>query len=1158
MRLLSPRRLVALLAAPAGALWCAAAPPPPPLAPAPTAVRLARDEPEILPRLGGRAGACDVLLFSPDGGTLLAAGDDKVVHRWRVGPAGLAAEEPARWNTFREQRGAIYALAVSPAHGAKRLALGGYGKLTSDVVIVEDSGRGPAVTGALSANSAAPTPYSGCGSAVWALAFDPAGAKLLVGHDDGSVWEFDTVAGRPDRPAVRAVAPALPGAAPADARVVWVGYAPGGGALFVRGSGEGFAAPPGGAAVPAFRVPGGRVKRAASSGDGKLLAATPSVESAGGSAVRLVSLPGGESAGSVPFARGRLPEAAALDANGSRLAVVVRDYAAGGDKPAFAHDPAGALEVYQLGAGGAKLAARAATPVVLDRVAFDPADKTRLAAAGGPEHATGLWRLDGDALKPLADDSQTRAGRAAWAVGVTEGGSHLCLRAGRNPTPSGPNDRGAGPWESFDLTKRTWAGAREPVPPLETLGGWRVAFDPADEFAWAAVEPGGARHPLPLDPARDDRPWCYTFVPNAGANGGPVRLAVGHYWGASLFELTPGRAPKRVRRFTGHAGAVVAIAPAFNGAGLVTAGRDLSVCLWSLADWPGGHPVFGAEFAGERDKLAVASVAPGSPAWEAGLSEGDEVKRLLRFRARSEELPPAGWRAALADPRPDEELAFVLARGDRALPAKTRVLHRPAARFFPINGSEWLLYRYREGTYDRSTNGDRYAGWLVSKPAAHLAPEFFPLERFEKFLRRPEKVAEILANLSANPEKVLLAELVPPQVVVEAQAPAADGSRQVAVTVTPLARPDGAANAVERVELWVGGHYRVASRQPAGPFAPGVPVRLAFDLPALALRPGLNELTAVAIGADMGYGSGRTSVSYAPPPGAPKPKSELYGLAVGITTYKGIGQRNLDCAAPDARLVAELLDGQKDARFDAVRVAVPHEEDATRETILATIREVKRRSGPEDVFVLFLSGHGANVTKRKPDGRLGWHLVIPREVAGADAVRQDAAAEARAWLSAEEIFAELRDMKAQPVVLLDSCHSGAAQAKAIQSKNLAREFRPYGLGPVVIAACGESERSFENSEYGHGFFTYHLKRSLTDDFADADQSGDGLLTAEELFGYLARRVPTDARRYDDPDNEGQKASQNPVLCPGAAESAGVIVAGRPQGAPGGAPPINKK
>ena len=35
----------------------------------------------------------------------------------------------------------------------------------------------------------------------------------------------------------------------------------------------------------------------------------------------------------------------------------------------------------------------------------------------------------------------------------------------------------------------------------------------------------------------DDRPRCYTFLPPAA--GKPVRLAVGHYWGWSLFELGP-------------------------------------------------------------------------------------------------------------------------------------------------------------------------------------------------------------------------------------------------------------------------------------------------------------------------------------------------------------------------------------------------------------------------------------------------------------------------------------------------------------------------------------------------------------------------------------------------------------------------------------------
>ena len=56
-----------------------------------------------------------------------------------------------------------------------------------------------------------------------------------------------------------------------------------------------------------------------------------------------------------------------------------------------------------------------------------------------------------------------------------------------------------------------------------------------------------AIHP-PEDRARDQAPTCFTFLPAKGDN--PTRVIVGHYYGASLFELTPAgvkRSPVLVR-----------------------------------------------------------------------------------------------------------------------------------------------------------------------------------------------------------------------------------------------------------------------------------------------------------------------------------------------------------------------------------------------------------------------------------------------------------------------------------------------------------------------------------------------------------------------------------------------------------------------------------
>src|SRR5204863_2845692 len=92
--------------------------------------RRGRTSPGLVLNTGAPTGECTALAFTADGRELLAAGLDKVVHVWPVKDGATPQlEERARtlrWPTFREQRGSVYTLALSPEDGQRRVAVGGY------------------------------------------------------------------------------------------------------------------------------------------------------------------------------------------------------------------------------------------------------------------------------------------------------------------------------------------------------------------------------------------------------------------------------------------------------------------------------------------------------------------------------------------------------------------------------------------------------------------------------------------------------------------------------------------------------------------------------------------------------------------------------------------------------------------------------------------------------------------------------------------------------------------------------------------------------------------------------------------------------------------------------------------------------------------------
>ena len=1122
--------------------------------------RRSRDEPDVCPEAGGRYGTCDILRFSPDGSYLIAGGDDKVARIWPHAARGLevdpAKAQILRWRAWREQRGGIKALAISP--DGKRVSVGGYGMKSGTVAILDRAASTEQETKLI----ALTWPNLDAGN-VMAMAFHPDGKRLAFGTADGSLWFWEPKAlpkeidGRGWNWPVRiGKHEALKlGDTPYNfPRLLYFRDADT--AVSVAQSGQVLACDVTGdhSDDPNADIPKGTtlfnvndslnekltVYRAALSPDGQWIAAASPNErivlrSSAGTRLIEHALPKDTHARSLAW----------HPATGQLAIALVKALPAKGDAGRYLMEADNTVQIFE--APKAKedltLAKEFAHPGRAEAMAFHPKE-SRLAIAGGDVDQVTLY----DTAKPEKPLSVVHGkGRKPWGVALSESGKTLGVRIGRDPAATDPNRRGAGEWTAFDLDRLTpQPDAKQKwMEPLAKSEGWTVEPDAENSFVWYAVLPRDGlkslRVKLILDPNRDQQPTCYTFVPPAVAGGAP-KLIVGHYYGCSLFELDVAKAalnPKskelefeRKRLYTGHSGEVLSVVAAKDGTWFLTGGADHTVAAYSLKNWA-EQPHLGATFREVDGKLTVNTVADGSPAYEAGLKANDVIERLsvaAKFvydrrpnQARRGEIRDA--LDALESPKPGLELFFGRLNpksGDRT-ETLTTVRQRPLWKWFAGFDErnqlrEWIVWMWQGSYYfTTTTHGDNLVGWHVNAPSVSDSPKFYPLAQFkEQYLRRgvlqtllkTRDVGEALVEaLGPNPQARSFAqfESAPIRLAVR-QTTVPDEGLDLGITVEPRgSNPD---LLPERVELWINDfRYEVWDNLPNKNF------KRALNIPRDVFRSGSNQLSVLAFN---GLG-GRSQESFVvrQTPGMLQPN--LLGLAVGINDYGapkngGAGDRgfgNLTSAVNDAEKLTALL--HKDFTgakryFPKGAIALELDAKATRKQLTAALANLKSAK-PDDLLIVYLAGHGTLLTpdpkdapKRTP-GQRGFESELDGKFLFCcpDFTPKKPL---ETSLGAGELFDALVKINCRKVIFLDVCHSGQAA-----ETNVIRRLIPDGQGPFIMAACEQNQLSYEDPKVGHGLFTYSLMQAMGPDFRSLDRDSNGEMTCKQLFKYVDKKLP---------------------------------------------------
>ena len=251
-----------------------------------------------------------------------------------------------------------------------------------------------------------------------------------------------------------------------------------------------------------------------------------------------------------------------------------------------------------------------------------------------------------------------------------------------------------------------------------------------------------------------------------------------------------------------------------------------------------------------------------------------------------------------------------------------------------------------------------------------------------------------------------------------------------------------------------------------------------------------------------------------------KKREEVYAVVIGINKYKNLP--SLKYAVNDAREFYRYLVEVNQVPKDHIWLLL--DEEATLEKMKNTLGTLLRRSaGKDDTVIIFLAGHGATEKDASsPDGDGLEKYILPY-----NADPKDLYSTAMPMSEVARIFQRISSERL--VFIADTCYSGASGGRTILAgetrTNVSGAFLErlsQGKGRVILTASDANEVSFEKDELKHGVFTYYLLEGLR---GKADLDGDGVITLDEIYRYVSKKVPQATGQDQHPVRKGETTGQ---------------------------------
>lgn len=217
-------------------------------------------------------------------------------------------------------------------------------------------------------------------------------------------------------------------------------------------------------------------------------------------------------------------------------------------------------------------------------------------------------------------------------------------------------------------------------------------------------------------------------------------------------------------------------------------------------------------------------------------------------------------------------------------------------------------------------------------------------------------------------------------------------------------------------------------------------------------------------------------------------KPSLHVLSIGVSNYQN-PSLDLKYPADDAVDFAATLQKQGRGLFKTVETEILVDQQVSLKQIEQAFEYMAKQVQPQDVFVLYLAGHGLVA-----DGR--YHFVPPG-VIDDNAIRINSFSEEKLgeWLASIE--------SGKRIMVIDSCYAGKAESIMRAIERLGEE---TNSASALFAAASDKQQAMEgiiDNEQGRGLFTYVLLKGLK---GEADMIRDNLIKIRELQTYTSDKV----------------------------------------------------